>query len=124
MSASLTEALTCGVVRSLRVANALFELLDANRDGKLGVREMRSAVALLERYDLKRSGHLTRTDLPRSYRLTLRRGPAGSNPYGGLAAIYGHGRASSPPDSITACCHRGFSPMSATGFYKRICIAS
>src|SRR5262249_55420118 len=65
-----------------------------NRDGRLSVREMRGAVALLERFDVEKRGYLTRADIPKSYRLSIRRGPAGSNSddYSAVfAAIYGGG---------------------------------
>ena len=73
-------------------SRGLFDLLDANRDGRLSVREMRGAVALLGKLDRDGKGYLTRGDLPRSYRLTLRRGPAGNagDDYSALLArIYG-----------------------------------
>ncbi len=57
-------------------SRGLFDLLDTNRDGRLSVREMRGAAGLLKRLDGAGKGHLTRADIPRSYRLTLRRGPA------------------------------------------------
>jgi Ca2+-binding EF-hand superfamily protein len=73
-------------------SRGLFDLLDANRDGRLSVREMRGAAALLGKLDGAGKGYLTRGDLPRSYRLTLRRGPAGNagDDYSALLArIYG-----------------------------------
>ena len=65
-------------------SRGLFDLLDADRDGRLSVREMRQAPQLLERLDRDGKGYLTREDVPRSYRLTLRRGPAGA---GGAADV-------------------------------------
>jgi Ca2+-binding EF-hand superfamily protein len=56
-------------------SRGLFDLLDVNRDGRLCVRAMSSAPALLEKYDLGRKGYITSADLPHSYRLTVRRGP-------------------------------------------------
>jgi Ca2+-binding EF-hand superfamily protein len=73
-------------------SRGLFDLLDVNRDGRLSVREMRAAPALIAKLDRAGKGYLTRADLPASYRLTVRRGPAGatSDDYGAvLAAIYG-----------------------------------
>lgn len=55
-------------------SRGLFDLLDTNRDGKLGIRELRNAPAVLKELGLEKHGFLTRGDLPRSYRLELRRG--------------------------------------------------
>jgi Ca2+-binding EF-hand superfamily protein len=66
-------------------SRGLFDLLDVDRDGRLSVREMRGAVKLLDQFDPERKGYLTRSDLPRSYQLTLRRGPAGGGAGGALA---------------------------------------
>ena len=57
-------------------SRGLFDLLDVNRDGRLGMREARGAVKLLDRLGGGK-GYLTKADLPRSYQLTLRRGPTG-----------------------------------------------
>jgi Ca2+-binding EF-hand superfamily protein len=79
-------------------SRGLFDLLDVNRDGRLSVREMRGAVALLEKLAPKGKDHLSRADLPRSYRLTVRRGPASNanNDYAAvIESIYG-GAAKAP----------------------------
>ncbi len=83
----------------------LFDLLDENRDGRLSVREMRQAAKLLEQFDRQGKGHLTRTDLPRSYQLTLRRGPVDSpnnDQAKAFAAIYGGGYSSEPSHDSSA----------------------
>jgi Ca2+-binding EF-hand superfamily protein len=59
-------------------SRGLFDLLDVNRDGRLSVREMRGAVGLIEKLGRSGQGYLTMSDLPRSHRLTVRRGPASS----------------------------------------------
>src|SRR6185369_4305673 len=56
-------------------SRGLFDLLDTNRDGRLSVRELRAAPALLATHDKDGKG-IARTDLPRSYCLTVRHGPA------------------------------------------------
>ena len=61
-------------------SRGLFDLLDTNRDGRLSVREMRGAVAWLAKLDREGKGYITRGDMPRSYRLAVHRGPAGSGP--------------------------------------------
>jgi Ca2+-binding EF-hand superfamily protein len=64
-------------------SRGLFELLDTNRDGWLGLRELRQAPKVLERVLAKGKDYLTKDDMPPSYLLTLRRGTAESD---GLAA--------------------------------------
>ena len=68
-------------------SRGLFDLLDTDRDGRLSVRELRGAAGLLKQFDRTGKGHLTRADIPRSYRLTLRRGLADTGPLGGAAAF-------------------------------------
>jgi Ca2+-binding EF-hand superfamily protein len=68
-------------------SRGLFDLLDTDRDGRLSVREMRGAVRLLKQLDRTGKGYLTRADIPRSYRLTLKRGMADTGPLGGAAAF-------------------------------------
>jgi Ca2+-binding EF-hand superfamily protein len=75
-------------------SRGLFDLLDVNRDGRLSVREMRAAPALLAKLDRQGKGFITAADLPRSYRLTVRSGPAnaGGDDYGAvLTRVYGGG---------------------------------
>ncbi len=75
-------------------SRGLFDLLDANRDGRLSVREMRAAPGLLAKFDRQKKGFITPADLPRSYRLTVRSGPAkgGTDDYSAiLSRIYGGG---------------------------------
>jgi Ca2+-binding EF-hand superfamily protein len=73
---------------SLGVSNegqGLFELLDTNRDGKLSVRELRNAHKLLDRLPSGRD-NLTRSDVPRHYRIGMALGPnAGQDPLGRVA---------------------------------------
>jgi Ca2+-binding EF-hand superfamily protein len=74
-------------------SSGLFDLLDVNRDGRLSVREMRGARGLLKRLDRAGKGYLTRADIPRSYRLTIRRGPAagGRGAAAFFQSLYGGG---------------------------------
>jgi Ca2+-binding EF-hand superfamily protein len=86
-------------------SRGLFDLLDADRDGRLSVREMRGAVRLLEQLDLERKGYLTRSDVPRSYQLTLQRGPAITGDPGNLRAaakLYGGGDQRKAERKLTA----------------------
>lgn len=63
-------------------SRGLFDLLDTNRDGKLGLREIYQAPKLLARLDRQGKGHIRVEDIPPCYQLTLRRGsarPGGGN---------------------------------------------
>ncbi len=62
------------VLRDL--SRGLFDLLDSNRDGKLSVREINRAPKLLAMLNRQGQGCLRREDIPHSYQLALRRGPA------------------------------------------------
>jgi Ca2+-binding EF-hand superfamily protein len=55
----------------------LFDLLDTDHNGTLTVHEMAQAPRLLERFDKAGKGYLTEHDLPRTWHLLVRRGPAG-----------------------------------------------
>jgi len=52
----------------------LFELLDADRDGRLGQRELRTARSRLAPWDRNGDGFLTRAEIPRQFLLTASRG--------------------------------------------------
>jgi Ca2+-binding EF-hand superfamily protein len=66
------------VLTILDNGRGLFELLDADRDGVLSVRELRSAWARLNAADCLRDGALDRSLLPRQLRCTVSRGrPSG-----------------------------------------------
>lgn len=55
-------------------SRGLFDLLDTNRDGRLSVREINRAPKLLRQLDRQNKGYVRWEDIPKSYRLTLRRG--------------------------------------------------
>ena len=66
-----------GAATFLRVedeGNSLFRLLDVDRDGRLGPREVRSAWQRLSRWDRDGKGALTKTMLPHHYRVTVQHG--------------------------------------------------
>jgi len=54
----------------------LFDILDANRDGSLGLRELRTAWERLQPYDRDGDGCISRTEIPRQFQLTLGLGQA------------------------------------------------
>ena len=85
-------------------SRGLFDLLDVNRDGRLGVRETRRAPELLKGLDRDGKGYLTQADVPHTYRVLLRRGPAdqGLNNPAALVSLYlGGGRRESEPVMTT-----------------------
>src|SRR5262249_20254434 len=65
----------------------LFDLLDADGDGNLSVRELRNAPRLLAKLNA-RDGKLARDQVPRHYQGTLALGAAGSNgPFDRVAVL-------------------------------------
>jgi Ca2+-binding EF-hand superfamily protein len=65
----------------------LFDLLDRNNDGRLGVRELRRAGELLDTLDQDKDGHLATTEVPRRYELRARRGNGFSGGIGPARAV-------------------------------------
>jgi Ca2+-binding EF-hand superfamily protein len=93
-------ATACVTLQFSDQSRGLFDLLDTDHDGRLSVREMRGAVKLLEQLDPDRKGFLTKADIPRIYRLTLRPGFAsGGNPANRvLTDLYGGAAGQSAPN--------------------------
>lgn len=63
----------------------MFDLLDADRDGRLSLREMRNAVKLLETLDRNGDRCFSRDEIPRNYPLTL--GPGAGDPFRGRGIV-------------------------------------
>jgi Ca2+-binding EF-hand superfamily protein len=84
-------AAACVTLQFSDQSRGLFDLLDTDHDGRLSVREMRGAIKLLQQLDTDGKGFLTKADVPRIYRLTLRPGfaSAGGGPNQFFAALYG-----------------------------------
>jgi Ca2+-binding EF-hand superfamily protein len=72
---------SCATLKFSDQGRGLFDFLDTNRDGRLSVREMRNAPKLLARLDRDGDGQIARTEIPRSYQMTLLRGGSATNPY-------------------------------------------
>jgi Ca2+-binding EF-hand superfamily protein len=86
-----TRAAACCV--SLRVADqgrGLFDLLDTNRDGHIGLREMRNAPQLIDQLDRNGDGFLSRDEVPKTQRVTLARGPGGTGQMAVVRVAFGY----------------------------------
>src|SRR5262249_46260827 len=53
----------------------MFDILDADRDGRLGRRELRDAARRLKGYDRDGDGRVALAEIPRTYQLSAGRGP-------------------------------------------------
>ena len=69
-------------------SRGLFDMLDTDRDGRLSMREMRQAPKLLAQLDHAKKGYLTMDDIPRSYRIEVKRGPLNQGGPGNFLDIY------------------------------------
>src|SRR5262249_15710703 len=67
----------------------LFELLDSDRDGRLGQRELRTAQARLAVWDRNGHGFLTRAEFPRQFLITVSQGHSQVTDRGSGAPGYG-----------------------------------
>ena len=54
---------------------SIFEILDADRDQRLGRRELRDAAKRLKAFDRDGDGRVALAELPRTYQLSVGRGP-------------------------------------------------
>jgi Ca2+-binding EF-hand superfamily protein len=67
------------------LGRGLFDVLDTDHDGRLGVREMRNAIKLLDTHDRNGDKQFSRDEIPRSYPLTI--GVGEGNPFQGRAVV-------------------------------------
>ena len=65
---------SCAGLEITNAGRGLFEILDANRDGRLGQRELRTAWSRLAVWDRNGDGMISRRELPQQFQLTLGRG--------------------------------------------------
>jgi Ca2+-binding EF-hand superfamily protein len=59
----------------------LFDMADADRDGRLSVREMRQMVKLVDQLDRDGDGQVGPREIPHKYRLDVKQGPANGNQF-------------------------------------------
>jgi Ca2+-binding EF-hand superfamily protein len=73
----------------------LFDLLDRDRDGRLGLREVRAAPEVLAGLDLDQDGKLPADGVPHTFRVAVGLGRASFRPWGGnVIQVPGHDPAS------------------------------
>ncbi|HXG11048.1 MAG TPA: EF-hand domain-containing protein [Gemmataceae bacterium] len=105
MQALQAKALACCVSMSVSdQGRGLFDLFDSNRDGRLGMRELRNAVNLVASLDRDGDGQVGKDEIPRSYQVTLAPGALNANPFGGPVVVAVRG---GPPAPVAARPSRG-----------------
>lgn len=87
----------------VELGSSLWELLDANADGRLSLREVRSATERLKARDADHDGKLTSVELPTTYKLGVARGnyvyQLLSTP-GGMRGVGGFGQPVRPAENL------------------------
>lgn len=66
----------------------LFERVDTNGDGRLGMRELRRMVKLIDQLDRDGDGRISANEIPHKYRVDVRRGPSNGNAIGRQAVVF------------------------------------
>jgi Ca2+-binding EF-hand superfamily protein len=85
-----------------RAGTGLWDLLDSNRDGVLGLREVRAAPALLATLDRNGDGMIAEDEIPASYQIALGPGQVSLNRFSGdvLVEVSATGRLAYPPETL------------------------
>jgi hypothetical protein len=82
------KAMGVGVVLTVTdQGRGLFDQIDANRDGRLSVRELRTAVNLVADLDRDQDGRVGKDEIPRNYLAALSRGSVNTNVVSGTALV-------------------------------------
>ncbi len=71
------KASACRASVNVSEGQGMFELLDANRDGRLTTRELKDAPKLVAQLDRAGDGAIAKLEVPRSFQLAFSRGQAG-----------------------------------------------
>jgi Ca2+-binding EF-hand superfamily protein len=97
-------AVGCASVSFADQGRGLFDLVDTNHDGRLGLREMRQMVKLIDQLDKDGDGMISRAEIGRGYEVTFRAGPvnAGALPAGVVLFKAGGGPQQPPPPAPQA----------------------
>jgi Ca2+-binding EF-hand superfamily protein len=92
LAAYLERTFDLGLSRvSLNISDegrAFFEILDGDRDGRLGRRELRDAAKSLKPFDRDGDGRVQLVEIPRTSRMAIGRGQYSSNRRGGNFDTY------------------------------------
>ncbi len=108
---------SCASVGMASEGKGLFELLDADNDGRLSVRELRNAVKLLPELDRQNKGFITRADIPRCSQAAFRLGPAQAAPNPNLA----YAVAFAPDgEQLTAASQRPAKPLRGPEWFRKM----
>jgi tetratricopeptide (TPR) repeat protein len=73
-------AACCAALNVVDQGSGLFDLFDSNRDGRLGVRELRQAVTSLDSKDRNRDGFFSKDEISHAYVATFVRGAVDTTP--------------------------------------------
>jgi Ca2+-binding EF-hand superfamily protein len=98
-------AVGCASASFADEGRGLFDLVDANHDGRLSVRELRQMVKLIDQLDKDGDGMIGRSEIGRGYQVAFRTGAVGGDPGGRVrvvAAFAGPAPAQPPPPAPAA----------------------
>ncbi|HEY7327746.1 MAG TPA: hypothetical protein VH592_08905 [Gemmataceae bacterium] len=80
-------ARSCATLAVTDQGRGLFDLVDANKDGHLALREIRQMARLVDLLDRDGDGRISCDEIPHRYRMDVRPGPAQGNPAVEVASV-------------------------------------